>query len=171
MIKNYDQPVKINDNPNWTYISDDRYEILITGGSGSGKPNVLLNLIKHQWPFIGKIYLYVKDPLKSKYQFLVNGREKVRIENLKSPKALTDYSRTIYDVYENLEDYNPTKKGIVFDDMIADMESNKKFSPIVTEVLLRGRKLNISLAFILQSYFKVPVAIRLNATHIISWKF
>ena len=48
MIKNYDQPVKINDNPNWTYISDDRYEILITGGSGSGKPNVLLNLIKHQ---------------------------------------------------------------------------------------------------------------------------
>ena len=70
-----------------------------------------------------------------------------------------------------MEDYNPTKKGIVFDDMIADMESNKKFSPIVTEVLLRGRKLNNSLAFILQSYFKVPVAIRLNGTHIISWKF
>ena len=55
--------------------------------------------------------------------------------------------------------------------MIADMESNKKFSPIVTEVLLRGRKLNNSLVFILQSYFKVPVAIRLNGTHIISWKF
>ena len=48
MIKNYDQPVKINDNPNWTYISGHPYKILITGGSGSGKTNVLLNLIKHQ---------------------------------------------------------------------------------------------------------------------------
>ena len=54
---------------------------------------------------------------------------------------------------------------IVFDDMIADMESNKKLSPEVTEVFLSGRKLNISLVFILQSYFKVPKTIRLNATH------
>ena len=110
MIKNYDQPVKTNDNPNWTYISDHPYKILITGGSGSGKNNVLLNLIKHQRPDFDKIYLYVKDPLKSKYQLLVNGREKVGIENLKIPKALIDYSRTIDDVYENLEDYNPTRK-------------------------------------------------------------
>ena len=54
---------------------------------------------------------------------------------------------------------------IVFDDMIADMESNKKLSPIVTELFLRGRKLNILLVFISQSYFKVPKTIRLNATH------
>ena len=54
---------------------------------------------------------------------------------------------------------------IVFDDMIADMESNKKLSPIVTEFFLRERKLNISLVFISQSYFKVPKTIRLNATH------
>ena len=53
----------------------------------------------------------------------------------------------------------------MFDDMIADMESNKKLSPIVTELFLRGRKLNISLVFISQSYFKVPKTIRLNATH------
>ena len=67
-----------------------------------------------------------------------------------------------------MEDYNPTKKTrvlIVFDDMIADMESNKKLSPIVTELFLRGRKLNISLVFISQSYFKVPKTIRLSATH------
>ena len=67
-----------------------------------------------------------------------------------------------------MEDYNPTKKTrvlIVFDDMIADMESNKKLSPIVTELFLRGRKLNILLVFISQSYFKVPKTIRLNATH------
>ena len=54
---------------------------------------------------------------------------------------------------------------IVFDDMIADMESNKKSSPIVTEVFLRGRKLNISLFFVSKSYFKVPKTIRLNATY------
>ena len=99
---------------------------------------------------------------------LTNGREKVASEKLKNPKAFIHYSQTIDNVYETLEDYNPTKKRrvlIVFDDMIADMKSNKKLSPIVTELFLRGRKLNISLVFISQSYFKVPKTIRLNVTH------
>ena len=128
--------------------------------------NVLLNLIKHQRPDIDKIYLYIKDPSESKYQLLI--KEKVGIENLKNPGAFIDYSRTIDDVYEILEDYNPTKERrvlIVFDDMIADMEVNKKLSPIVTELFLRGRKPNISLVFISQYYFKVSRTIRLNATH------
>ena len=84
---------------------------------------------------------------------------------LKNPIAFIDYSRTIDDVYEHLEDYNPTKKRrviIVFYDMIADMEPNKKLSPIVTELFLRGRKLNIMLVFLSQSYFKVPKTIKLN---------
>ena len=100
---------------------------------------------------------------------LINGTEKVGIKTLKNPKAFSDYSQTD-DVYENLEDYNPTKKRrvlIVFDDMIADMESNKNLIPKVTELFLRGRKLNISLVFISQSYFKMPKTIRLNATHFI----
>ena len=87
---------------------------------------------------------------------------------MKNSKVFVDYSQTIDDVYEKLEDYNPTKKGrvlIVFDDMIADMEFNKKLSPKVNDLLLRGRKLNISLAFISQSYFEIPKAIRLNPTH------
>ena len=120
---------------------------------------MLLNLIKHQRPDIDKIYLYVKDPLESNYQLFIDGREKVVIENLKNPVAFIGYSRRIDDVYENLEDNNPTKKRrvlIVFDDMIADMESNKKLSTIVTELFLRGRKLNISFVFTLQSYFEVP---------------
>ena len=90
---------------------------------------MLLNLIKHQRPGIDKIYLYVKDPLKSKYQLLISGREKVGTENLKNIKAFIDYSQIIDDVYQNLEDYNPTKKTrilIAFDDMIADMEFNEK---------------------------------------------
>ena len=90
---------------------------------------------------------------------LTKRREKVGIENLKNPKAFIDYSQTTDNVYENLEDYNPTKKRkvlIVFDDMISDMESNKKLTPVVNKLFLRARKLNISLVFVSQSYFKVP---------------
>ena len=114
------------------------------------------------------IKLICQSPFESKYQLLINGREEVGIENLKNPKAFIDYSQTIDDVYDNLEEYNPSKQRrvlIVFDDMIADMESKKKINPIVTELFLIGRKLNISLVFISQSYFKVPKTIRLNVTH------
>ena len=136
MTQNYDQLVKINRNTNWPYIPDHPCRILIIAGSGSGKTNVLLNLIKHQRPNIEKICLYVRDPFESKYQLLINGRENVRIENIKNSKAFIDYLQTIDDVYENLEVYNPTKERrvlIVFDDMIAVMESNKKLSPKVVK--------------------------------------
>ena len=109
-MKNYDQSVEINHDPNWPYIPDHPYVILIIGGSGSGKTNVLLNVIKNQQPNIDKIYLYVKDPFESKYQLLNNGRENAGIKK-KNPKAFINYSETLDDVYENLEDYNPTKKG------------------------------------------------------------
>ena len=112
MMKNYDQSVELNQNPNWPYIPDHPYRILIIGVSGSGKTNVLLNLIKHQIPDTDKSYLYVKGPFDSKYQLLINGREKVGIQNLKNPKACIDYSQTIDDVYENLDDYDPTKKCV-----------------------------------------------------------
>ena len=72
------------------------------------------------------------------------------------------------DVYKNIEDYNPGKKRkmlIVFDDTHADMINNKKLNPVVTELFIRGRKLNISIAFITQSYFKVPKDVRLNSTY------
>ena len=94
---------------------------------------------------IGKIYLFVKDPFESKYQLLINGREKVAIRKLKNSKVFIDYSQTMDDIYENLEDFNPTKKRkalIVFDDMIADVESNKTVSPTDAEWFLRGTKQN-----------------------------
>ena len=72
------------------------------------------------------------------------------------------------DVYKNIDKYNPGKKRkilIVFDDRIADMINNKKVSSIVTELFIRGRKLNVSLVFIRQSYLKVPKDARLNSTH------
>ena len=72
------------------------------------------------------------------------------------------------DVYKNIEDYNPIKKRkvlIIFDDMIADMINNNKLNPIVTELFIRDKKLNIPIIFIIQSYFKVPKDVRLNSTH------
>ena len=54
---------------------------------------------------------------------------------------------------------------IIFDDMIADMTNTKKLNPIVTELFVRGRKLNIFIVFITQSYFEVPKEVRLNTTH------
>ena len=101
MMKNFDESVEINHNPNWPYIPDQLYRILIIGGLGSGKTNdVLLKLRKHQPPDIDKIYLYVKDPFESKHQLLINGREKVGIKKLKNPKAFIDYSQTIDYVYK-----------------------------------------------------------------------
>ena len=79
-----------------------------------------------------------------------------------------EYSNDMQDVYKNIEDYNPIKKRkvlIIFDDMIADMINNNKLNPIVTELFIRGRKLNISILFITQSYLKVPKDVRLNSTH------
>ena len=125
MMKNYDQSVDTYHNPNWPYIPDHSYRILIIGGSGSEKINVLLNLIKNQQSDIDNIHLYVKDPFKSKYQLLINGKGKVGIKKLKNPKAFIDYSQTIDDVYENLQDHNLTKKRrvlVVFDDIVSDIK-------------------------------------------------
>ena len=84
-----------------------------------------------------------------------------------------EYSNDMQDVYKNIEVYNPIKKRkilIVFDDMIADMINNNKLNPIVTELFIRGRKLNISIVFITLSYFKVPKDVRLNSTHFFNMK-
>ena len=77
------------------------------------------------------------------------------------------------DVYKNIEDYNPGEKRkiiIVFDDMIADMINNKKLNPVVIELFIRRRKLNIYIVFITQSYFKVPKDVRLNSTYCLIMK-
>ena len=167
---NYDDYVSQNrteHNRNWQYIPDKPYRILIIGGSGSGKTNVLLNLIENQ-PDIDKIYLYAKDPYEAKYQYLINKREGVGINHFNDPKAFIEYSNDMRDVYKNINDYNPDPENkilIIFDDMIADMINNRKLSSIVTKLFIRGRKLNISLIFVTQSYFKVSKDFRLNSTH------
>ena len=165
---NYVNENKTKHNKNWPYIPDHPYRILIIGGSGSGKTNLLLNLIENQ-PDIDKIYLYAKDPYEAKYQYLINKKEGVGISQFNDPKPFIEYSNDMRDVYKNIDEYNPDKENkilIVFDAMIADMINNKKLKSIVTELFIRGRKLNISLFFITQSYFKVPKYVRLNTSHI-----
>ena len=154
-------------NPNWPQIPDHPNRILIIGGSGSGKANSLFNLINQQ-PNIDKIYLYAKDPYEAKYQFLIKKREDVGTKHFNDSKAFIEYSNNMDDIYKNIEEYNPNKKRkilTVFDYMIADILNNKNLNPIVTELFIRGRKLNISLVFITQSYFAVPKDIRLISKH------
>ena len=109
-----------------------------------------------------------KIHVKKKYRYLINKREKVGLDYLKDPKSFMEYSNDMQHVSKNIEDYNPGKKRkilIVFNDMIADMINNKKLNPVVTKLFIRGRKLNISIAFITQSYFKVLKDVRLNSRH------
>ena len=163
----YTNENKRKHNLNYPYIPDHPYRILIIGGSGSAKTNALLNLINNQ-PDIDKIYLYAKDPYEDKYQFLINKRESVGLKHFNDPKAFIEYSNDMYDVYKNIDHYNSDKENkilIVFDDMITDMINNKKLNSVVTELFIRGRKLNISLVFITHSYFSVPKNVRLNITH------
>ena len=151
----------------WPFIPDHLYSILIIGGSGSGKTNTLLNLIKEQ-DDIDKIYLYAKDLSEPKYEYLIKNRENAGIKHLNDSKAFIECSNTMDDVYENINDYNPNRRRkilIVFDDMIADIMTNKKFQSIIKELFIICRKANISLAFITQSYFSVPKDVRLNSTH------
>ena len=109
-----------------------------------------------------------KIHMKKKHQYLINKRENVGLNHFNDPKAFIEYSNDMQDVYKNTEDYNPIKKRkvlIIFDDMVADMINNNKLNPIVIELFIRGRKLNIFIIFITQSYFKVPKDVRLNSTH------
>ena len=106
--------------------------------------------------------------MKKKYQYLINKHEKVGLDHFNDSKAFMEYSNDMQDVYKNIAEYNPIKKRkllTVFDDIIAYMINNNKLNPIVTELFIRGRKLNISIVFITQSYFKVPKDVRLNSTH------
>ena len=89
-------------NPKWPYIPYQPYKVLIIGGSGSGKTNSLLNLINLQ-PDIDKIYLYVKDPLAAKYQFLINKREKAGLKYCNDPKAFIENSNGIKHVYKYID--------------------------------------------------------------------
>ena len=95
-------------------------------------------------------FIYTKDPFEAKYQFLIKKREDDGTKDLNHSKAFIEYSCDMNDIYKQRKALN------VFNDMTADMLSNKKRNPIVTEFFIRGGKLKISYVFITKSYFAVP---------------
>ena len=105
-------------NKKWPYIPDHPYRILIVGGSGSEKTNALLNLINEQED-IEKIYLYAKDLSEPKYEYLIKNCENAGIKHANNSKAFIKCSNTMNDIYENIDDYNLSRKTkilIIFDD-------------------------------------------------------
>ena len=152
-----------NKNNNWPF------RMLIIGPSGSGKTKTLLHLINNLYP-IDKIYLYAKDIHEPKYEYLINKIEQAGIKNLEDPKVFIEYSDDMDDVLDDINNYNKNRDKsvlIVFDDMIADIEYNKKFKKIIKELFYRARKINVSIVFITQSYFRALKDARLNSTHYI----
>ena len=142
------------------------FTMLIIGTSGSGKTNTLLHLINNLHP-IDKIYLYAKDIHEPKYGYLINKREQAGIKNLNDPQAFIEYSDDMDDVLDDINNYNKNRDKkvlIVFD------ECNKNFKRIIKELFYRARKINVSIVFITQSYFKALKDARLNSTHYILMK-
>ena len=117
--------------------------------------------------------MHARDLSEPKYQLLIEKHQNAGIKNYEDPTAFIEYSNTMDVVYKNIDDYNPKRKRknlIVFDDMIADFMTNKKFQAIIKELFITCRKLNISLVFITQPYFIVRKEARLNSTHYLMMK-
>ena len=147
---------------------------MITGGSGSGKTNALLNLIKEQGD-LDKIYFYAKYLSKARYELLIKRRKDAGTKHFNDPNAFIECSNTMDDVYENIDVYKPNKERkilVVFDGMIVDIMTSKKFQAIIKDLFIRFRKLNmfIIIVFITQSYFSIPKDVRLNSTHYLIMK-
>ena len=149
--------------------------MLIIGPSVSGRTNTLLHLIQNlnKTTPVDKIYLYVKDLSEPKYEFLINNRKNAGIKHFNITTAFIEYLNDMNDVFTNIDNYNKQRKRkvlIIFDDMIADIMSSKNFEAIIKELFIRCRKLNISIVFITQSYFRTPKNPRLNSTHYLIMK-
>ena len=117
--------------------------------------NKRIPLIKEQ-DDIDKIYLYAQDLSESKYELLIKKGEYAGTKYFSDPNEFIECSNTMYDIYENIDNYNPSRQRkvlIVLDDMIADIKSNKKFQAASKELFIRCRKLNISLFLSLSLIF------------------
>ena len=120
-----------------------------------------------------KFIYNAKDIYEPKYEYLINKREQAGIKNLNDPHVFIEYSDDMNDVLDDINDYNKNRDKkvlIVFDDMIADIEYNKNVKRMIKELFYRARKINVSIVFITQSYFRALKDARLNSTHYILMK-
>ena len=165
-----------NHNRKWSFIPDHPYRMLIIEGSGSGKTSALLNSIKEQDSdeLIDKIYLYAKDLNEPNYQFLIKKSEDVGIKHLNNPKVFIEYSQYMDDIYDNFNDYYPNRKIkilIAFDDMIADIMTNKNFQAIIKELFIRSENwiylfcFSHNLIFLFQKKYTLNCTIKLYTLH------
>ena len=148
-----------NNNTSSLEDNDWPFRMLIIGQSGSGKTNTLLHLIN--------------DLHEPKYEYLINKTEQAGIKNLNNLHAFIEYSDDMNDILDDINNYNKNRDKnvvIVLDDMIADIEYNKNFKRIIKELFYRARKINVSIVFITQSYFRALKDARLNSTHYIIMK-
>ena len=117
--------------------------------------------------------MHVKGLSEPKYECLINKGEDTEIKHFNDSNAFIECSNTMDEVYENTDDYIPSRKRkvlIMFNEIFADIMTNKKSQAIIKELFSRWRKLNISLLLITQSYFSVPKVVRLNSTHYLIMK-
>ena len=112
-IDDYINENKTERNEKWLYIPDHAYRILITGSSGSGKTNALIDLINERND-VDTIYLYARDLSEPKYEYLIKKCEDVGIKHLNNPNAFIEGSSANDDVYVNIDDYNPSRKRKIF---------------------------------------------------------
>ena len=114
------------------------------------------------------MYVYAKDPCEAKHQFLIYIPEITCLKHFGDSKAFIN-TQMLWIIFinklKNTTQIRKCKILIVLVDIIDDMLNNKKLNPIVTEIFIRGRKLNIFLVFIIQSYSSVPKNVRLNSKH------
>ena len=115
--------------------------------------NALLHLINNE-PVLDKIYLYAKGPYKTKYKILISERETSGLKFLNDSKAFIEYSNEIADIFKNIQEHDLAKKQKI------SIEKQK-----ITELFIKGIKVNIFLVFIKQSYFTVPEIVTLNSIH------
>ena len=169
MLNLYKICINKSDDKNWPF------RMLIIGPSVSGKTITLPNLMQNlnETTPIDKIYLYAKDLSEPKYEFFINNRKNTGIKRFNNSTAFIEYSNDMDDVFTNIHDYNKKRKRkvlIVFDNLIADIMSSKKFKAIIKKLFIRYRKWNISVVFITQSYFRTTKDARLNSTHYVIMK-
>ena len=162
-IPNYDSNSKISNNYKrlYKYMPDDTFRMLICGGSGSGKTNLLYHMLTEPLVFHDQIHLYAKNLEQEKYQNLIKKFDK--ISQSVGYDVLICSDNEIVPV-ENME--SGAQKIIIFDDFVC--EKNKK--PLI-DYFIRGRHKNCSVIYLSQSFYGTPKDIRLNCSHFCIYEF